>query len=189
MPQAIRLSRLVAVVTLLFAAQALGQQPIQVLFLGDGGHHKPAERSRQLIPYLLHRGIKVHYTESMGDITPRNLARYDALMVYANIGSIHPARAKAILDYIEGGAGYVPLHCASYCFNNDPKMIALTGAQFRRHKTGTFRTTITKPDHPIMKGFEGFESWDETYVHHRHNDQGRTILSRRRSDGEDEPWT
>jgi len=189
MPQAIRLSLLVAVVTLLFAAQALGQQPIQVLFLGDGGHHKPAERSRQLIPYLLHRGIKVHYTESMGDITPRNLARYDALMVYANIGSIHPARAKAILDYIEGGAGYVPLHCASYCFNNDPKMIALTGAQFRRHKTGTFRTTITKPDHPIMKGFEGFESWDETYVHHQHNDQGRTILSRRRSDGEDEPWT
>jgi putative membrane-bound dehydrogenase-like protein len=175
--------------SLLCSAPLLGQQTIRVLFLGDRGHHRPAERSRQLIPYLLHRGIKVHYTESLADLTPRNLARYDALMVYANIGRIHPAGAKAVLDYVEGGGGYVPLHCASYCFNNDPRMIALTGAQFRSHKTGTFRTQIVKPEHPVMKGFAGFESFDETYVHHKHNDQGRTILSRRQTSGDDEPWT
>ena len=191
MSSARRLNSLVIApaLALLCSTALCGQDPLKVLFLGDRGHHKPAERSRQLIPYLLHRGIKVHYTESMADITPQNLARYDALMLYANIGSIHPARAKAILDYVNDGGGYVPLHCASYCFNNDPKMIALTGGQFQRHQTGTFRTVITKPDHPVMKGFESFESFDETYVHHKHNDDGRTVLSRRRTDGEDEPWT
>lgn len=189
------ISRL-CIIALLFAAgstpgiaAAAEPEPLRVLFLGDRGHHKPAERSRELIPYLLHRGINVHYTESLDDLSPDNLARYDALMVYANIGSIDKTHEKAIVDYVAGGGGYVPLHCASYCFNNSPRLIKLTGAQFQRHKTGTFRTKIVKPDHPVMKGFAGFESWDETYVHTKHNDDARIILSRRQTDGEDEPWT
>ena len=36
-----------------------------------------------------------------------------------------------------------------------------------------------------MKGFTPFKTWDETYVHHMHNDTGRTVLQKR----EDEPWT
>ncbi len=27
-----------------------------------------------------------------------------------------------------------------------------------------------------MKGFGGFSSWDETYVHTKHNEKGRTVL-------------
>ena len=38
---------------------------------------------------------------------------------------------------------------------------------------------IAEPDHPIMKGFRGFESWDETYVHHKHNEKDRTVLEYR----------
>ena len=30
-----------------------------------------------------------------------------------------------------------------------------------------------------MKGFRGFESWDETYVHHLHNEKNRTVLEYR----------
>jgi hypothetical protein len=30
-----------------------------------------------------------------------------------------------------------------------------------------------------MKGFRGFESWDETYVHTKHNEEGRTVLEYR----------
>ncbi len=43
------------------------------------------------------------------------------------------------------------------------------GAQFLRHGTGVMRDTHRRPDHPVMKGYTGFESWDETYVHHKHN--------------------
>ena len=27
-----------------------------------------------------------------------------------------------------------------------------------------------------MKGFDSFESWDETYVHNKHNEKDRTVL-------------
>src|SRR5262249_55165108 len=95
----------------------------------------------------------------------------------------------ALLDFVEGGKGFIPLHCASYCFHNSPKYIALVGAQFKSHGTGTFRTTIAEPDHPVMKGFKGFESYDETYVHAKHNTQDRTVLEYRVEGKVKEPWT
>jgi hypothetical protein len=52
-----------------------------------------------------------------------------------------------------------------------------------------FRTENVQPDHPIMKNFGGFESWDETYVHHLHNDANRTVLEMRVDDEGREPWT
>src|SRR5439155_23365434 len=45
------------------------------------------------------------------------------------------------------------------------------------------------PDHPVMKGFKGFESWDETYVHTKHNTQDRTVLEYRAEGTAQEPWT
>jgi type 1 glutamine amidotransferase len=33
------------------------------------------------------------------------------------------------------------------------------------------------------------DSWDETYVHTKHNPVNRTVLEVRRENGHDEPWT
>lgn len=165
------------------------QQRISVLFLGDEGHHQPAKRFVELQPALEARGIDLKYTDSLANINPETLAKFDGLMIYANIEQIDPASEKAIIDYVESGHGLIPLHCASYCFLNSPKYIALVGAQFKSHGGGVFRTQITETSHPIMKGFQGFESWDETYVHTKHNEENRTVLTYRVNDSEREPWT
>ena len=164
-------------------------QPLSVLFLGDQGHHRPADRAAQITPVLAGRGIHVTYTEKTSDLNPETLARYDALIIYANTTRIGPAQEKALLDYVEGGGGFVPLHCASYCFLNSPKYIALVGAQFNSHGTGTFDTKIVDPSHPIMKGFEPFRTWDETYVHTKHNEKDRHVLQVRAEGQGEEPWT
>ncbi|HVW00354.1 MAG TPA: PVC-type heme-binding CxxCH protein, partial [Planctomycetaceae bacterium] len=52
-----------------------------------------------------------------------------------------------------------------------------------------FRTTLAERQHPIMKSFGGFESWDETYVHHKHNEKDRTVLEYRTEGDAREPWT
>jgi len=185
------MKRLLFTVACLVAASiaTAAEPPIKVLFLGDSGHHKPAERFGQLQPVLAPRGIELIYTDKLSDLDPTVLAAYDALAVYANIDTL-PANAEAaILDFVRAGKGLVPLHCASFCFRNSPAWIDLVGAQFLKHGTGEFRTVNVAPSHPIMQGFGGFKSWDETYVHTRHNDRGRTVLEERVEGDHHEPWT
>ena len=177
------------VVAMSLCTLALAAENLNVLFLGDNGQHRPEQRFAQLQPVLAERGVALVYTDNVAELNPKNLARFDALVLYANIDRIEPPQERALLDYVAAGGGFVPLHCATYCFRNSPDVVALMGAQFRSHGTGVFRTEIAEPDHPIMKGFGGFESWDETYVHHLHNEKNRTVLAYRVDAEGREPWT
>lgn len=182
------LSKLVFLLLLpCFANVAHGD--LKILFLGDNGHHRPRDRFAQLEPVMKKRGVQLTYTDQPGDLNLPKLRQFDALLLYANIDRIDPPQASAVLDYVRGGGGFVPLHCATYCFRNNEDVVALMGAQFQRHGTGVFRTEIVDPDHPIMKSFGGFESWDETYVHHKHNEKNRTVLEHRVDAEGREPWT
>ena len=160
-----------------------------MLFLGDRGPHRPADRFEQLAPVLAGRGIELTYTEKVSDLNPETLGKYDALVIYANTTQISKDQEKALLDYVAGGGGFVPLHCASFCFLNSPEYVALVGAQFQKHGTGQFETTVVDPDHPIIKGLEPFRTWDETYVHTKHNTKDRHVLQTRDDQTGSEPWT
>ncbi|HEX5104173.1 MAG TPA: PVC-type heme-binding CxxCH protein, partial [Pirellulaceae bacterium] len=171
-------------------------EPLELLFLGDNGHHQPAARFKELAPVLKERGIELTYTDKLSDLNAETLGKYAGLVIYANHERISPEQEQALLEYVEGGKGLIPLHCASYCFLNSQKYVDLVGAQFQRHGTGTFRTIVAEGDHPILRGFGGFESWDETYVHTKHNEKDRTVLEWReegRAGGvsplRKEPWT
>ncbi|MCA9149513.1 MAG: ThuA domain-containing protein, partial [Planctomycetales bacterium] len=179
----------VAVIVLTLTAGVSAAEPLKVMFLGDRGHHVPRQRFAQLMPVFSARNIDLTYTENMSDLNSETLGQYQAVMLYANIDNIDESQEAALLDYVNQGGGFVPVHCATYCFRNSRAMIDLMGAQFQRHGTGTFRDEIVGVDHPIMQNFGGFESWDETYVHHLHNEKNRTVLAYR-VDGEGrEPWT
>ena len=162
---------------------------VKVLFLGDNGHHVPLERCRDVMSEMGKRGVDMVYTDDLSDLNTQNLNRYDVLLLYANWTKIAPEQEKALLDYVESGHGFAPIHCGSYCFLNSPKITALIGGRFKSHKTGTFKETIAQPDHPIEKGLKPIESWDETYVHEMHNEQNRTVLSYRVEGDHKEPYT
>jgi type 1 glutamine amidotransferase len=66
--------------------------------------------------------------------------------------------------------------------------------KFQQHGGEVFRVENAAPDHPIMKGYSGFESRDETYIHTRHNERDRAVVQYRVQGGqargrEKEPWT
>ncbi|MDR3635859.1 MAG: ThuA domain-containing protein [Isosphaeraceae bacterium] len=186
---ALPLLGLSGLVTLAADSPAPKGRPLTVLFLGDKGPHRPAERYAQLAPVLSGRGIEMAYTENVSDLNAQALGKYDALIVYANTTEIGKDQEKALLDYVGNGGGFVPLHCASFCFLNSPAYIALVGAQFQRHGTGQFETTVVDPDHPIIKGLDPFRTWDETYVHTKHNTKDRHVLQTRDDPSGAEPWT
>lgn len=135
------------------------------------------------------RGIAITYTEDPDDLAPEMLAKYDALIVYANIDRITEAQESALLGYVSGGGGFVPIHCASYCFRNSTAYVDLVGAQFRKHGMAEFDTRVVDPSDPILAGLEPFRTRDETYVHTRHNDRDRRVLQVRAEGAGEEPWT
>src|SRR5262245_41883549 len=117
---------------------------LHVLFLGDHGHHDPAARADEAYGPLARAGIAMDFSFERSDLRPELLQRYDALVIYANHDEIAPSEEKALVDYVEAGHGLVALHCASYCFRNSEKYIAMVGGQFDHHAMGEFtaRTVV-----------------------------------------------
>ena len=188
-----RLAPVVALALVLAAAlpraQAGAAAPVKVLFLGHHSeHHNSAKFEPMLATALAAEKISFDYSEDPADLNAAKLAQYDALMIYANHTTITPDQEKSLLDFVEGGKAFLPIHAASFCFQNSPAYIALVGAQFQKHGTGEFTAEIVKPDHPVMKGLQPFQVWDETYVHTKHN-QDRTVLMERVDAAGREPWT
>jgi hypothetical protein len=79
----------------LFCVPPTEAKDLNVLFIGDNGHHRPQARFDQLQPVLAARGIKLVYTLKVSDLNPENLKQYDAVALYANIDSIDPKPEKA----------------------------------------------------------------------------------------------
>ena len=186
-------SLFVMLLTVLACGQASAAD-LKILFVGDNGHHRPEARFQELAPVLEARGIALRYTDRMEDLQADVLREFDGLMLYANIDRIEDAQASAVLKFVADGKGFIPLHCATYCWRNNPEIVKLMGGQFQRHGGQVFGTIISVADHPIMQGFNGFESWDETYIHTLHNEENRTVLEYRaegdQAEGRDqEPWT
>ena len=97
-------------------------------------------------------------------------------------------------DLCGNGRGFLPIHCASWCFANEPGFDKLVGGRFAHHQGAIFRPK-TVSTHPAIKDVPALEAWDETYVHKNHNDYQRTVLQVREVVGADdnikqpEPWT
>ncbi len=164
-------------------------QRLRVLFLGDNGHHRPTQRAQQILPALARNGIDLFYTDRVEDITDTELDRYQALVLYNNHLTIGDAQLASLMRFVGDGGGLVVIHCASASFQNSEEFIRLVGAAFKSHGTGTFTTIRTEATHPAIAGVPAITSWDETYVHTKHNPVNRTVLEVRRENGHDEPWT
>ncbi|HEX6224665.1 MAG TPA: PVC-type heme-binding CxxCH protein [Chryseolinea sp.] len=166
-----------------------GPRKIEILFLGhDSEHHNAAVYMPILASALSKEGINFTYTSDPQDLNTENLGKYDGLMIYANHEKITPDQEKALLGFVEKGKGFIPVHCASFCFQNSPEYISLVGGQFLNHKTDSFTADIIKKDHPIVQSLKEFETWDETYVHDKLA-KDITVLMERVEDDHREPWT
>ena len=177
---------LVAVLVTSLTESSLAEaRRLEVLYLGGpDGSHRPLDRFRTIRRALGVKGINFTYAPLPTALSKDNLAKYDALLLYGNHDVLLKNQEQALLEYSENGGGCVFLHMACGCFKNSDAFIKLLGAQFKSHGHGVFEVETVTPDHEIMTGYQGFECWDETYVHQKHNED-RTVLQMR----EDEPWT
>lgn len=166
-----------------------GAERLRVLFLGDNGHHRPTQRAQQLLLALARNGIDLFYTDTLEDLNDNELRRYQALVLYNNHLTVGEEQLASLMRFVGDGGGLVVIHCASASFQNSEEFIRLVGAAFKSHGTGTFSSVRVEGTHPAIAGVPAISSWDETYVHTKHNPVNRTVLEVRRENGHDEPWT
>lgn len=170
---------------------------LEVLFLGDNGHHKPIDRVPTLMEALGNKGINITYTDKLEDINTNNLNKYDALMIYANWDKITPEAEKDLLAFVASGKGILPIHCASYCFRNSTEYVKMVGGQFWRHTMDTIQANIVQAQHPILKDIKGLKAFDETYLHSQLQADNNVLMTRDikadqtkdRPDAKTEPYT
>ena len=155
-------------------------RPIKVLYLGHSSdHHNSIVFYPMMAEPMARKNILVSLVLTPEEaLRPEVLKNYDAIMMYANHTTITPDQEKALLDFVEGGKGFVAIHCASAMFGNSEKFISLVGGAFLRHGTGDFTTEIVKADHPTMQGIKPFVTWDETYVHNKLNPDKTVLMER-----------
>lgn len=163
---------------------------LEILFLGHKNNR--AHNSELLADILLKEyskdGINITFTTEPDDLNEANLANYDGLILYANHDSISVSQERALLDFVKGGKGFIPLHCASYCFRNSPEVVELIGGQFKSHKYDSFPATIINPQHPAMDSIQPFVTLDETYVHDKVSTKIEVLTERVEGDHR-EPYT
>jgi len=162
---------------------------LEILLLGHTATHHESGKLAEIISQAFFKdGINITYTTNIDDLNDATLAKYDGLMVYANYDTISKSQAEALLNYVKSGKGFIPVHCASFCFRNNDEVVKLIGGQFSTHQTGTFGMTVVDKKHPVMKGVTPFTTWDETYVHTKINKDIHVITER--VEGEHhEPYT
>jgi putative membrane-bound dehydrogenase-like protein len=162
---------------------------LEILFLGHTATHHLSDKLAEIVQRSFFKdGINITYTTNPNDLNDATLSKYDGLMLYANYDTISSSQEKALLQYVKSGKGFIPVHCASWCFQNSAEYIKMVGGQFSTHKTDTFTTVIVDKKHPIMKGVTPFNTWDETYVHAKIN-KDIHVLTERVEGAHHEPYT
>ena len=131
-----------------------GPRRLEILFLGHTGPvHDSTRFAPMLKAALAQYGFNFSYTTDPADLNAANLAKYDALMIYANHETIAPDQEKALLDFVAGGKGFLPIHSASSLL---PEFTGLHRARRRAVSsataTGEFTTTFVNPSHPVLEG-------------------------------------
>lgn len=181
-----------------WSLHAANEGPVRVLFLGHEADHHPSNAYYPMLSKALGRdAIYFDYVTSveaaLGDAD--YLGKFDALLLYANHAEITAKQWENLLAYVENGGGFLPIHCASWCFSNEPGFDQLVGGRFAHHKGGVFQPKTILPNHVAIKDAPALEAWDETYVHSNHNTKDRVVLQVREVSGPDdnisepEPWT
>lgn len=139
-----------------------------LVFIGTEGVWRDHRRNTPLLMELLTHaeGVETVLSEDASVIESRNMKPYDLCIFYtSDIGKLTNAQEEGLLDFVEGGKGFVGIHTATTSFIENQEYISMIGGKFHHHAPyQEFTVTIEDKEHPITKGITDFKIVDELYV-------------------------
>jgi type 1 glutamine amidotransferase len=175
------------------ARAATDRRPHALILIGDQPH-EPGHIEEGLRPAFEATGVVPHFTVDVNALSAKNLAEVGLLVILRD-GLQRPDRdgrtnytwmtaeqEKAVVDFVEGGGGFLNLHNAMGLYPPGGQYLDLVGGRYIGHgPLERFRVEVVDPDHPVTRGVGAFYAADEQ--HTPPYDAGRVhLLLRNRSD-------
>jgi type 1 glutamine amidotransferase len=152
---------------------------IRVLMLTAtaGFRHDSIPTARQVMAGLASTGeLTVAATEDLSTISASSLTQYDVIMFALTSGELEfsGVQKAAIVDFVNGGHGFVGVHSASDTLYEWPDYGRLVGAYFKEHPwTQQATVVVENQSHPATMGLGDRFSLLEEYYTFRENPRGR----------------
>lgn len=154
-------------------------KPIRILVI-TGGHDYKKEQFNQMLSSF-GPSITFQIAELPGAydlFLPENRDKYDVLVFYHMWQKITNEQAKVFAECIRNGKPVVALHHSICAYDDWPEYWDIIGGKYF-HKVTTFKgkefqpcsyihdlhfgVKVARPKHPVTKGVNDFEIFDETY--------------------------
>ena len=157
MPLALTLALAVAAFAAPLISPRENARRLEVLFFGaptkNHPGHDPITRYRVLKKHLGDDGINLTYLEQPSEaLDPRTLAQCYAVLMYGNWaqrGPMPPLQVKALVDFVERGGGFLPIHSASACYGKSEAFVKLVGGVFKSHGGTEFSPQTVNSTHEL----------------------------------------
>ena len=160
------------------AETTLQAERLKVWFFGDSGKTSAAARMADITTRMLDRNIEIYYSEDRDLLLSPTLPGYHAILVYGDHPELPAAHEAALADYVGSGGGLLSVHTGG---GNFPKSAAWAGMIGTRAEpageAAEITTSITAPDHPLMRDHRAFTTWDVPVTHRDQHGEDRTVLA------------
>ena len=142
-------------------------RPIRVLVFSDTAYYRHPEIpeiNRWLVMTGAHHNIEMSVTEHWKDLRPRELGKYDVLLLNSanQLADVVPEKQrKSVEAWFQSGKGIVGLHAALVKQEGWPWLTNLGGCDFNSDSEFLRARVVVDPgamDHPAVKGW-GKEFW------------------------------
>ena len=165
----------------------------RVLILGNDNF--PFHRISVFAPFISEiveeAGFKPSVTQDLNQLEGDRINAYDVLLCYYTRGELTESQLRGLLNFVSSGRGFVGLHSAADSFKDSEEYLDMLGGVFLSHpKHQTFHIEVADRDHPITKGINDFDIYDELYIL-RHDPTRYHLLLYCLWEGERQPvaWT
>jgi type 1 glutamine amidotransferase len=170
-------------------------RPHALVLIGDEPH-EPGHIEEGLRPAFAAAGVVPHFTVDVRALSAENLGRVQLLVILrdglqrprtgakSNYVWMTPEQEKAVVNFVEGGGGFLNLHNALGLYPPDGPYLKLAGGRYTGHgPLERFRVEVADAGHPVTRGVAAFTVADEQHAPEYDRDRVRLLLRARSDEG------
>lgn len=171
-------------------------RPRALVLVGDRPHD-PGHIEEGLRRALEGAGVETYVAFDARALTAENLKAVQLLVMLRDglvwpggdekpgVGWMTPEQERAVVEFVERGNGFLPLHNSTALYPEGGPFLKLVGGTYRGHgPLEVFRVEVVDRSHPVTRGVTDFEVADEQHTPAPDLERVHLLLKNRSASGE-----